>query len=936
MDEKDVINIIATKLGRLSREGSTPRSGEIVYRLENAHVVELYISYCNLTIKTIPDELFQLVNLKRLDLSLNQLVSVPPLITKFKQLEYLNLSFNHISRLPTTFNKLLNMVELNLSDNYLETLPLSFFSLSNLKKLRLNGNKIKDFPYIDDNFNIFPELESIDLDNAAFSELPKWILRLPKLRFLSLTHIRFTRFPIELSKVDTLEELYLDSTEFPAWPATFRLPRKLSLLVLDGATLDAIPRSIVEEKPVYIINQRNKRKNINRLQVSIGNLFPSLDSSQLLSNDPEISYNYLVSLRDNYNANGFNKTYLARLTDVKVVVLGAGATGKTSLIQRLCASNPDDSSTPLFEEVSTNGVDSSHSAILLDVLLDNTLLGNITLHFWDFGGQEQYQSLNRLLLTDNCIYIIVLDSRANTKVDIWLDFIAQYAPNSDIIIVSNKLDECPHTHINFNALASRNNNIWNKHYKISCKYPDRGIDNISDILSSIKKILQNKTNRYLPIWQREQIAVRTQIQNIFNDESHSFITLPQFNEICKRNGIIKENEQHYLLSLLFTSGYCIYFNGNEKILNPNWIIECLYVVYALPSCEKGLMLYSKFKERIAQISTVADSPEIIVNILTARQLCIRLKGFGEEWIFCPFLLPETADLPAYLFRDETFGIIFEFRFYTIPDLEFQMLSVRLTKLQEMFSIKKIWQYGIWIKRTDGLEAVIEYKSKSIYLKVLVKNGIGFMQIGSIYKTINELFEGESNCAFEKYIVISESVQYGQQQNKKAILAFDTLEQLFISGFKQYLFADIYRPELLLLVDIQYLGYICGIEPKKFNSKPCKYQILDQPGGKTMIVSGDYIGYLEIRQGDYIKGNKYVYKFPENKIIELSQIANQLKDCDEQYSELKGIINDLKNVLDATEKESLSKRFQSWLSAASNIATISDAVKNVYEILKDFL
>lgn len=101
---------------------------------------------------------------------------------------------------------------------------------------------------------------------------------------------------------------------------------------------------------------------------------------------------------------------------LKVVLLGTGGTGKSSLIQRLCLKNPDDDNIPLNQPQTTHGVNIDYHLTLKGINdIKTNSLYDYTLHFWDFGGQTKYMGLNKLLLTDRAIYIIVLDSEWKYK-----------------------------------------------------------------------------------------------------------------------------------------------------------------------------------------------------------------------------------------------------------------------------------------------------------------------------------------------------------------------------------------------------------------------------------------------------------------------------------------------------------------------------------------
>ncbi|XP_026148571.1 leucine-rich repeat-containing protein 30-like isoform X2 [Mastacembelus armatus] len=119
--------------------------------------------------KEVPDELWELLELQKLNLSLNRLKVVPPQLALLSNLVVLNLWGNQLSSLPAEIghltrlrvlfayrNKLTEVPEelgactqlevLSLANNQLCSLPASLSNLSRLRKLNLSHNHIAHVP----------------------------------------------------------------------------------------------------------------------------------------------------------------------------------------------------------------------------------------------------------------------------------------------------------------------------------------------------------------------------------------------------------------------------------------------------------------------------------------------------------------------------------------------------------------------------------------------------------------------------------------------------------------------------------------------------------------------------------------------------------------------------------------------------------------------
>lgn len=154
---------------------------------------------------TVPPEIFDLADsLEVLDLSRNQLSTLPKDLPRLHRLKVIFLNNNQFETVPEVLaecpalsmigfksNRITHLPEhalppqtrwLILTDNQLETLPPSLGSLNNLQKLMLAGNRLQTLP---------PELancqnlELIRLAANQLTELPTWLLTLPRLAWLA-------------------------------------------------------------------------------------------------------------------------------------------------------------------------------------------------------------------------------------------------------------------------------------------------------------------------------------------------------------------------------------------------------------------------------------------------------------------------------------------------------------------------------------------------------------------------------------------------------------------------------------------------------------------------------------------------------------------------------------------------------------------------------
>lgn len=238
--------------------------GRKAYNLESAlqnteEVEELSIVSRNLT--HFPKEIFQLKNLKSLDLSRNQLTHIPKEINILTNLTRLSLSDNLLTDNSFCDLKLPKLRAIYLDKNQLTVIPKVIFQLKNLDYLDLENNQIH---------KIAPEISSLSnllwlrLGNNLLKTLPNEIGNLIILKRLNLSNNQLKKLPESISNLTNLNRLKIAKNRINFLPKTFN--QLLSLTELHLEFSSSFDKSSIE----------NQLQNIKKLSIS-GNkntLFP--------------------------------------------------------------------------------------------------------------------------------------------------------------------------------------------------------------------------------------------------------------------------------------------------------------------------------------------------------------------------------------------------------------------------------------------------------------------------------------------------------------------------------------------------------------------------------------------------------------------------------------------------------------------------------------
>jgi internalin A len=138
---------------------------EAVWRIDEAAEGKLtQLDLSGLDLEELPLEIGKCTQLETLVLGKwdekwqrvgNKLTEFPDAVFQLTNLKILNLSFNKITSIPEALRQLSNLTQLNLRINQITSIPEALGQLSNLTHLHLNNNQITSIPEV---FKQLPKL----------------------------------------------------------------------------------------------------------------------------------------------------------------------------------------------------------------------------------------------------------------------------------------------------------------------------------------------------------------------------------------------------------------------------------------------------------------------------------------------------------------------------------------------------------------------------------------------------------------------------------------------------------------------------------------------------------------------------------------------------------------------------------------------------------
>ncbi len=257
---------------------------ELLGKIEQAareKATSLDLSYNQLS--SLPPAIAQLQNLQGLDLSYNQLSSLPPAIAQLQNLQGLYLSYNQLSSLPPAIAQLQNLQGLYLSYNQLSSLPPAIAQLQNLQGLYLSYNQLSSLPPA---IGQLQNLQRLDLSYNQLSSLPPAIGQLQNLQRLDLSYNQLSSLPPAIGQLQNLQRLDLSFNQLSSLPPAIAQLQNLQELNLSGNQLSSLPPAI---------GQLQNLQELNLSHNQLSSLPPAIAQLQNLQ-ELNLSHNQLSSL----------------------------------------------------------------------------------------------------------------------------------------------------------------------------------------------------------------------------------------------------------------------------------------------------------------------------------------------------------------------------------------------------------------------------------------------------------------------------------------------------------------------------------------------------------------------------------------------------------------------------------------------------------------
>jgi internalin A len=389
--------------------------------------------------------------------------------------------------------------------------------------------------------------------------------------------------------------------------------------------------------------------------------------------------------------------------EVKLILVGEGSVGKTSVVNRLLYDTFD------LHQSKTEGIDIERWDLpCKDPFEAETGEDRIRVNVWDFGGQEIMHATHQFFLTRRTLYVLVLDTRlseAENRLDYWLSIIRSFGGNSPILIVGNKTDQHP-LDLDEQGLLAEHPTVQ-AILETSCK-TGRGIPRLREAIEEQVAALPHVSDPLLNTW----FEVKAELETMDAD----YIPYRRYVAMCRDEDIHDPDSQRVLLRFLHDLGVVLHFSDprleTTNILNPEWVTKGVYRILntRLAFEEQGILTWAMLR-RILDDEPYQEKRMFIVDVMQKFELCYELPDREHAYLIPDLLPKEARETGAW---DD--ALAFEVHYSVLPG---SILTRLIVRMHRHVKEQTVWRTGVLLA-CEGNEAEVRSDLSADRIRIRVR------------------------------------------------------------------------------------------------------------------------------------------------------------------------------------------------------------------------
>jgi len=630
-----------------------------------------------------------------------------------------------------------------------------------------------------------------------------------------------------------------------------------------------------------------------------------------------------------------------KLFEVKIIIVGEGDTGKTTLFEKLKDERHDPVKIPTGE---THGIN-----IYEGLPLRHASLGeqSVTANLWDFGGQDLQYMTHQFFLTPRAQYVLLMDARKESpNLPYWFKIISLLGKESEdsnekvplLLVFNKRLNGTGKTPQWQDVLKYYEDHLAPQYIEADLGANEGHFHNVRSKLEEMVAALPIIHSKVPKSWIPIREALRREAEKM------PYISTERLAEICEPYGVTDWRDQFQLTDYLHKLGSLLHFQNDEQlmgtiILRSSWAVEGVYTFLKDERLAKknGQFRSEEFFEMLcANGSYTPSGGQKILQLMTKDNFDICYEASKGRYVAAQ-LLPDNA--PAYTFHKND-CLQFRYQYPIMPKGLISRLIVRLSEFLEAdqeSGEQVVWKKGAVLRiPKDGQECRVrimeDNAESSAGLRQIIVEVLGeptYLRKYALHRVrdaVNELHR-----RWFRSIHADEMVPCCCTLCRKAAQPYPhKLERLLNLKFNRRVEeAQCGDSGIAVPIDLMLEGVYEKSEIKKFEQETSGAH--ERRGGDVYHIHGgqfnknEHVEHLEIHQQ---------FGVSEEAFEKLQTLVQALSDA--HKSELKRLITELPTPKTEAEKKSIGDKIIGLMNSLAIPIVHEVAGSAYYDMMKLFL
>jgi internalin A len=385
--------------------------------------------------------------------------------------------------------------------------------------------------------------------------------------------------------------------------------------------------------PAEIVRTKNAHKILNYYFHSAAPLVsPSPTEPKSVPEAPRLAYRSQARVSQSLN-------------EFKLVLVGRGGVGKTTLVNRLATDDYKE-----FQR--TPGVHITQWSMTVDSDAVNA-------HVWDFGGQEIMHGTHRFFMTERALYVVLISGREGREdhdAEYWLSMVRSFAGDVPVIVLLHKWGEY---RFELNRKLLREKYGQNLIFAETDSLTGYGISALREQIRQLATKLPGLRAVWPAAWQR--------VKDDLPQQKKHWLTFEEFLAFCHERGVTDRRDQEVLAESLHDLGLMLSYRKDEAlrgfgVLNPQWVTQGIYNMLNAPELREanGRFSIKTFSEVLPEDAYPKELHPYLLALMRKFQLCHPLDTKGTQYLIPELLTKAEPGLDAEFAPEKCLGFIYRY------------------------------------------------------------------------------------------------------------------------------------------------------------------------------------------------------------------------------------------------------------------------------------